>query len=48
MKKMEDIHGKAYKLFYLTDDQTNSVFEKVFICNNDVLKNIKYGIQSNI
>lgn len=40
------IDGTVYKLFYLADDHTNSVFEKVFVADDDVLKNIRFSFNN--
>lgn len=44
----QKVIAQAYKLFYLEDDHTNSVFEKVFICNYEVLKKIRYELKETI
>lgn len=45
---IETVSGQVYKLFYLFDDYANSVFEKVSLCDNYIIKSIRYGFHKNI
>lgn len=45
---IEEVIGQSYKLFYLVDDYANSVFEKVYLCDNYVIKSIMYGLKEKV